>query len=151
MTVHVQQRGPHDCAIAACAMLTGMTYESVLALFSDWTEWNARAVAKGERTRGTDERHYSKFFDEIGWQVRGPIGGWRNPNAGETIRDMLWGRRALISIHSANHDAGYHTAYFDGARIWDPQEGRDGHRAYGPMLWSVPIRCCWIFAERPLA
>lgn len=141
MTILVQQRGDHDCGIAACAMLTGMNYEAVAARFVAWHE------RYKELPQGTDETDYRKFFADIGWTVFGPFGGYRNEFSFDVIRQMLVGRRALVSVRSLNNDAGYHMVYYDGERVWDPQDGRHDRTAFR-MLWSLPLRAAWLFDER---
>jgi hypothetical protein len=58
---------------------------------------------------------------------------------------MLWKRRALLSVSSLNIDHGSHMIYWDGTRIWDPNDGKEGKLAFR-YLSSCQITQAVIFA-----
>lgn len=63
---------------------------------------------------------------------------------------FFWGRRALLSIDSVNNlPHGKHLVYYDGHRIWDPQEGRKGKK-FLTRIEDATISEAFIFQERPV-
>jgi hypothetical protein len=134
MTTLIQQRSPSDCVLASIAMAAGKSAWTDL-----WTDADLAEIAgKGIST-------YEPWMERAGlgqpyvdyWEVY--VGQSMN-----TFKCMLWKRRALLSIHSINNDGGHHSVYWDGDRIWDPNEGIPGKIAM-PFLHSAIISRAWIF------
>lgn len=120
MTQIIQQRTPHDCAVAAMAMLTGKTWEETHAIIGHLVDY------EGERRGMRDEQQALKLlgFDyrfENGRPV-GDISCMRRPFgiAADFYRQFAWGRRALMSVPSLNRPGGWHMIFWDGARVYDP-------------------------------
>jgi hypothetical protein len=117
MTMLVQQRTPHDCAICCMAMLTGRAYEDVLATVGD--------AFDPEKGMG----HEGQALERLGFDhtfANGvPVGDFTCCHRGyavspEFFRDFAWGRRALMNVPSLNRPGGWHMIYWDGAKVWDP-------------------------------
>jgi hypothetical protein len=156
----VRQRGTSDCGVAAIAMLTGRSYEEVYAA--------ARRANCGEAFHPKKGMTSSeRVLEELGyhWENLGRHKDFPPPNPdGPQFRSLglsfaswhinpkfyvkfFWGRRALLSVHSLNNvPHGRHLVYFDGIRIWDPQEGRKGKKFF-TRLEDVVIEDAFIFQE----
>jgi hypothetical protein len=153
---HIRQRGRHDCGIAAIAMFTGKTYEEVLAVASK----DADAYRKKGGTYcvariidnlgffwdnlGRHKDHPAPFPDGRPFQSVGLR--WANGViAPQFYRKFFWGRPTLLSIVSLNHPPnGRHLVYYDGRRIYDPQEGRRGKK-FATSLDQVDIDEAYIW------
>jgi hypothetical protein len=121
MTTLIQQRSPSDCVLAAMAMALGFT-----AWEHAWTEEDLQKVVESKGISDFDpwlSRHGLKaredYFEFHVWD-----------QAVRQVRCMLWRRRALLSVDSLNLDGGSHMIYWDGTRIWDPNEGKEGKLAF---------------------
>jgi hypothetical protein len=157
--MHIRQRGPSDCGVAAIGMFTGRSYDEV---------WVAgRAVNAFDPKRGTN--CCGRILEQLGfhWENLGrhpdhpapnPHGrpfrsltllvwasGVLHPNV---ARHFLWGRPALLSIVSLNHGPdGRHLVFYDGERVADPQEGRRGKK-FATSLDDVDIQEAWVWQEK---
>lgn len=120
MTVLVQQRSPHDCAVCCMAMLTGRTYEDVRAVIAELLD------ETGERRGMRNEQEALRRLGfEHSFHHGQPIGDISCTRRGfeispEYYRGAAWGRRALMSVPSLNFSGSWHMIFWDGSRIWDP-------------------------------
>lgn len=155
----IRQRDKSDCGIAAIAMFTGRTYEEVLAAARETGSDNfhlKKGMSSVERVLeklGYHWENLGRHKDHPAPNPDGPqfrslslsIASWHiNP---KFYQKFFWGRRALLSIHSLNNlPDGRHLVYFDGKRIWDPQEGRKGKK-FATDIEKVVIADATIFQE----
>lgn len=131
----IQQRNRSDCGLAAMAMALGKEYDEL------WTPEDVQKVL--------DERGISDVGD---WLERKGLKRREDFSTvytfgREKAAELLWGRPALLSIVSLNEQQGNHLVYFDGYRIWDPQEGREG-KLFARIIRSVSIETVTILHPR---
>jgi hypothetical protein len=156
----IQQRSKMDCGIAAIAMATGRTYEDVMAAALRTGKDNFHPTRGGMSSVERVLEQLGYHWENLGRHKDHPA---PNPN-GPQFRSLglsiaawyiqpkffakfFWGRRALLSIHSLNNlPDGRHLVYFDGVRIWDPQEGRKGKK-FATDIEQVVIADATIFQE----
>lgn len=121
MTVLVRQRTPHDCVLCCIAMALGLAYEDALARLD-----GASAGADTLGTRLATEGCHNQE-DEIALRALGLrrerdfqrlVMSPHYATAG-FLRNVLWGRRAILSVRSKNI-RGHHAIYWDGAALLDP-------------------------------
>lgn len=116
MTTLIQQKSGHDCALAAMAMMIGA---------QSWDEvWTEADLQKVIAENGIGD--LSPWLKRLGMEPRvhyctAYVHGLADH---DTIRTLLWMRRALLSVHSLNLPDGNHMIYWDGGRIWDPSTAR---------------------------
>jgi hypothetical protein len=121
MTTLIRQRTNNDCVLAAIAMAAGKEkWEDA------WTEEDLQAVVASrgisDKTPWLERMGFKEHTDFVDLYVQG--------EAMITVKAMLWNRRALLSVESLNHSHGSHMVFWDGTRIWDPNEGVDGKIAF---------------------
>lgn len=109
----VKQRTNYDCALAVLAMVSGKPYEE---LFDP--EFCARIETKTTCTgddlieaycRAGFERDKNMRIIHVGYGVSPAI-----------VRQLLWGRRAMIQVPSLNYEGSEHFVYWNGREILDP-------------------------------
>jgi hypothetical protein len=152
VTYHVQQRHKGDCVIAALAMFCKLPYEAI------------EPVAREhfvDRRRKAGIRDSSVILRKLGYRQENyasddkPLDGrefrslWLyeyliSPNI---LRDYCWGRPAMMSVPSLNEKDGKHMVYYDGHRVWDPQEGRRGKKFYVDYDNKVMPTEAWVWRE----
>lgn len=119
MTVLIQQRSGRDCVLASLAMATGKSSWDEL-----WTQADINLLYSNDRPN-----------DEVWYERAGLV---RRKNymtvyihavSNDTVVTLITWRRALISIHSLNEPDCNHLVYWDGERVWDPNEGLEGKLA----------------------
>ena len=119
MTTLIQQRTPSDCALACIAMAAGASsWDDV------WTQEDADKIAG----KGISPFDYSEWGKRIGLRF-----DYCNIYAGmsqDIVRFLLRGQAAILSVNSLNIDGGSHAVYWDGQRLWDPNEGVPGKTAF---------------------
>lgn len=145
---HVYQRTNSDCMLACIAMAARKEYGEV------WTpEWTAEVVER----RGADYEFTQKALEHAGFHpwVNGDVGKivWHSHvregmSREGLLRAMLHGRRAILSVPSLNHFAGWHAVFWDGGELFDPNNPGDGKQVYRWIDQLAP-REIWIFDERP--
>lgn len=135
MTTLIQQKTDNDCALAATAMAIGApSWESV------WTQADLDAVAgKGA--------HTSDVFEKVGLRDRKHYlnVGVYSLDIGRAA-SLLWERAAILSVASINTAYGWHAVYWDGSKLWDPQEGRPD-RQFFKFLQTVRIEQVYLLTD----
>lgn len=153
---HIRQKGRSDCGIAAIAMFVGSTYDDVLTATKKCSEYHPR---KGMSC-------CARILELLGfhWENLGRHEDHPAPNPGARpfrsmsfnwtpikpsfIAQFYWGRPALLSIVSLNHPPnGRHLVFYDGARVFDPQEGRRGKK-FVSRIEDVEICEAWIWGQQ---
>jgi len=110
VTKFVQQRMPADCAVAALAMFLNLAYEDIARHCT-----GAELVDSG--LTWIRENYILNLY-------KTPCDVFD-----KTVMD--WSKPAILSVPSLNEAEGVtHSVYWDGRRIWDPQQGRAGKVAY---------------------
>jgi hypothetical protein len=104
-TKFVQQRNDHDCVIACLAMWTGHDYDDVAS----------RLVRVND---GVCLWEAVKYLRSVGQPAR---------------RSIWWfhTHRAILDLPSLNFVGGMHAVYWDGERLFDPNEKRPGR-----LVWT---------------
>lgn len=137
MTIHIKQRSGNDCVLAAIAMAIGAS-----SWQDAWKEEDLQAVID---SRGVSDfepwfarHHIEEYKDYRHLYVHG--------DTMNTVKALLWRRRAILSTNSLNNDHGSHAVYWDGVKVFDPQEGVEGKLAYR-FLSSMVITNAYIFKD----
>lgn len=123
MTTLIKQRTNSDCVLAAIAMAAGKDYDEL------WTTDDVTKVVKDGGV--SDEEPYMEragFKKGVTYKRVSP---WDINQA--HLKNFLWGRRALLSIHSLNIPDGHHMVYWDGEEVFDPSP-KDTYKRLHPML-----------------
>lgn len=160
-TRHVRQRGRSDCGVAAIAMLTGRSYEEVYAAARRANGGDAFHPRRGMsgtshvlEALGYHWENLGRHKDHPAPNPDGPqfrtlhIGFQRGIIDPRFYRQFVWGRRALLSIESLNNPGGRHLVFYDGERIWDPQDGRRGKK-FVRTIDEATIEEMYILRETP--
>ena len=116
----IQQKFAADCAVTCLAMFLGVEYEDIL-----------RHVGGHELTLGgltkSREAYIAQLFEvEISFLDRTKIDR---------------SRPAVLTVPSLNSKTGLtHGVYWDGTRVYDPNQGRKGKKSYtSQAAWKVAI------------
>lgn len=116
MTELVRQRNTNDCLFACAAMALGMTYD----------EAEARAGAAFMnllQSQGCNNAMENALLGALGLKVnvdycmRTFNNHWTSVGF---VKNMLWGRRAIVTVRSRNNRDGSHAVYWDGSKLFDP-------------------------------
>jgi hypothetical protein len=121
VTEMVKQRSERDCYLCCVAMAVNVPYENIC---TDLT----RAELSEMSIRGTVGDLIDRVWAIVGMRrdldFRSGFYGHLStldPKYGpSTIRDFLWGRRALIQVPSLNFEGEMHIVYWDGFSLFDP-------------------------------
>lgn len=109
--VLIQQRSASDCAICTLAMALSRSYDEVMA-----------AAVKAEAydpARGCRAEY--AIVEQFGLQqMRDFRVLHRGVLAPEFFLHFSWRRPAVLAVPSLNIDAGFHSVYWDGRRLFDP-------------------------------
>lgn len=109
----VKQRSKFDCALACLAMVSGKQYEELFdpefcARIEQKTTCSGDDLAEAYRRAGfVKDKNMRVIY--IGYGASVPV-----------IRQMLWGRRAMIQVPSLNYEGSEHFIYWNGREIFDP-------------------------------
>lgn len=109
-----KQRTNKDCAICTLAMFLGVPYEEVKI-----TTEQMESILFGGMEREVEDaillahgyevgKHYTRMHAAPWWATTG------------FVKNMLWGRRAIISVMSKNYRDATHAVYWDGEALYDP-------------------------------
>lgn len=125
MTTFVQQKRDDDCVVACLAMWTGFAHGMIDGALKSLPGggkclFDAAALL---RSIGTPARRTVYFFES---------------------------EKAILDLPSFNRPGGMHACYWDGERLYDPNEGRPGklvwttdllrhHRSWGGTITAVPL------------
>jgi hypothetical protein len=134
-TTLVQQRSENDCVLAAIAMAAGkQKWEDA------WTDDDLKAVIESKGVANLDT-----WLKRMGYEE---YKDYREVYCSyeRLVKVFLWQRRALLSVDSLNNEHGSHMVYWDGTRVWDPQEGREG-KLFHRILTGCCITRAFIFAS----
>jgi hypothetical protein len=115
MTRALTQRTGNQCAIATIAMATGREYDEVLATGLETKAFKEGVGCNSEkkilRALGlSDDRESGDFVEMHRPSMLTP----------EYFRSIAWGRRAILTVPSLNIPGGWHSIYYDGREMFDP-------------------------------
>lgn len=127
MTTLIQQRTKSDCVLACIAMAAGVSSWDDL-----WTQEDADKILG----KGISPFDYSEWGERAGLQFD-YCSVWNGADM-NTIKFLLKGQKVILSVDSLNIDHGSHAIYWDGERLWDPNEGKSDKLAF-KYLSSVRI------------
>ena len=116
----IQQKFTADCAVACLAMFLGVEYEDILR------HVNGHELTLGGLTNYR-EAYIARLFEvEIFFLDRTRIDR---------------SKAAVLTVPSVNSKTGLtHAVYWDGTRIYDPNQGRKGKKSYtSEAAWKVTI------------
>lgn len=116
----VRQRRQDDCVIASYAMALDRPYEEVRAMARRkklYHEWKGTFMGGGLLEafglKACDYRGFDGDFKSLHFENT----HYKN----SYFLENLWGRKCLLSMPSLNSIGGYHSVYYDGCDVWDPQ------------------------------
>lgn len=136
MTNLIRQKSNNDCVLAAIAMAAGKR---------QWHElWNSEDLESVKLSRGISD--LEPWLERAGLKENTDYISIYVHSDQRMVKALLWKRRALLSVESLNNNHGSHMIYWDGHRIWDPQDGVEGKIAH-PFLSSAIITRCYIFKD----
>lgn len=109
-------------------MHTGKTYEHVIEVIGD--TFNPAPPDAGVQNEALALRRLGyEDKNENGEAVGDFVCLYRqNAISPEYFRSMAWGRRALMSVPSLNHEGGWHMVYWDGRVLFDPSSQKTYER-----------------------
>lgn len=148
MTLHVYQKNNNDCMLACVAMAAGRPYDEL---------WTAADIEDVIERQGADNKFTSDLLERAGFHpyVNGDRGKivWKvnvgdHQSRGHFLTGLLRGRRAILSVPSLNHFAGWHAVYWDGHELFDPNNPANGKQIYRWIEQLAP-REVWVFDETP--
>lgn len=131
---HVKQKTDNDCVLAAVAMAAGMAYNLL---------WTPEDTDKTVKDRGVGGEELKALMARAGLEYR-TVYVFGNDTG--KVAELLWRRRALISMRSMNNRHGNHMVYWDGDLLHDPQRGRRG-KLWAQHLHSVVIEAVHLLAS----
>jgi hypothetical protein len=142
-----------DCFLCSAAMAAGLEYDAAWERLSD----DLRACLAPDQ-RGPQGDQCDQILSRLGFE-RVRVGArtgdpssapgdyfvlFMMPEYATTgfLRNILWGRRALVQVPSKNYPGEQHIIYWDGRELHDPSNART-------WAWSeVEPVYLWIFDER---
>lgn len=133
------ERQRKDCFLCCAAMASGRSYDDAWALLDDGLRACLSPDAKGPKGTECDA-----VLERIGFSKGDYRLLFMLPEYATTgfLRNMLWGRRALIQVPSKNYRGEHHIVYWDGTELHDPS---NMHAWKWEEVEPVYI---WIFDER---
>ena len=159
MTTMVKQRFDgdvqrKDCFLCCAVMAAGADYDAIWSLLDD----QVRTAISTTGAFGNHCNHILELLKFERMQVGARTGNPTDepgdyyvlfilPEYATTgfLRNMLWGRRALIQVPSKNYKGEQHIIYWDGAALFDPSNLRT-------YQWhEVEPIYLWLFNERNAA
>lgn len=137
MTKLIQQRSFNDCAIPCIAMALGVTYDELAIQLPV-------EMLAGIHESGTKTETMIEMFGLMGLEVENFRHFYYGPSWGTVkwTKNLLWGRRSILSCHSLNHKDGKHYVYFNCEKLFDPST-RKTYKSFDDM---EPIEI-WLFKE----
>lgn len=110
-----QQRTTHDCVLCCLAMAVGLSYEEALQRLGELGQFFVDVgCADGDDINALEilglkrDVDFKRYKISIFWCTQG------------FLRNILWGRRAMLEVRSRNKEAGWHAIYWDGTELRDP-------------------------------
>lgn len=158
MTEHIKQRFDgddqrKDCFLCCAAMAASMTYDEAWAKLDDELRSCFGTTGRGPQGDQCDKVLKALGFDRV---YAGARSGDPNSAPGDYwvlfimpeyatrgfLRNMLWGRRALIQVRSKNYVDEHHIIYWDGHGLFDPSNKRawEWHEVEPIYLWLFDER-----------
>jgi len=110
---HIKQKYKWDCCIASIAMMVGCEYEEVFEAFKE-------LFPKHKKNGLSDD----EIFELLIYFKQKP----------KLIDDVILGVAGIIFLPSKNEPDGSHAVYFDGEKIFDPNNGRRGKKFYNHLV-----------------
>lgn len=113
----VRQREKSDCVIACLAMLTSRDYDDVKSAVGDLYTPDVGVRPEYEALKRLG------FVEEMDLpKIEGDFKCYHCPYPISAIffRQLLWGRKCLLSVPSLNIEGQWHMVYYDGRTVFDP-------------------------------
>jgi hypothetical protein len=107
----INQKTNDQCVIASVAMATGLDYDYVLNVASISGAYTSSSGTHASSILNHLDVCYKNVYDH------------NHRISNSFWREMLFGRRAILSVKSVNNEGGTHSIFWDGFKILDPQNG----------------------------
>lgn len=150
MTELVQQRHQNDCFLCCLAMACATTYEAASE------KWGDDFVSRIGRDGLYGKSDIDTAFAALGLQRDVHFRAYLCPGAFATgelgaefavvpttakLKQLIWGRRALVQVKSKNFEGKSHMLYWDGRAVFDPSRLKT-------FAWDeVDPEHVWLFQE----
>jgi hypothetical protein len=114
----IEQRTDSDCVFVCVAMAFGLSYEQL-------QEKCGAAFMLLMEGKGCDDRMQRALLTAAGkkegddYVIRHFGLNWCSLGF---AKNMLWGRRAIVTVRSKNFDDSQHVVYWDGKAMFDPSK-----------------------------
>jgi ABC-type bacteriocin/lantibiotic exporter with double-glycine peptidase domain len=135
MTKVVKQKTKNDCALACLAMVSGKNYDKI------FKKSLIKAIEKAGTATGDNLDAAYKAAGYIKDETYKVL--YTAQDNANTVRSMIWKRKALLQVDSLNYEGGMHLIFWDGEKLIDPSN----HQTYKFIKNIAKIYYVTVFSD----